>query len=65
MQLQYVMFFFLFVAFLIRSPPLAFDVDQVNGAYACENDKVMNDIVKRDLAFQGCEYHSLPSIIMY
>ncbi|KAG5731649.1 putative beta-glucosidase L [Termitomyces sp. T112] len=25
----------------------------VNGTYACENDKVMNDIVKREYGFQG------------
>jgi len=30
--------------------------DQLNGTYACENDKVMNDIVKRELGFKGCEF---------
>ncbi|KAJ3513820.1 hypothetical protein NLJ89_g2737 [Agrocybe chaxingu] len=27
--------------------------NQVNGTYACDNDKVMNDIVKREYGFQG------------
>ncbi|PFH46305.1 glycoside hydrolase family 3 protein [Amanita thiersii Skay4041] len=27
--------------------------NQVNGTYACENDKVLNDIVKREYGFQG------------
>ncbi|GLB44238.1 putative glycoside hydrolase family 3 protein [Lyophyllum shimeji] len=27
--------------------------NQINGTYACENDKVMNDIVKREYGFQG------------
>ena len=35
-----------------------FPVDLINGTYACENDKLMNDIVKREFAFQGCEYLS-------
>ncbi|KDR78187.1 hypothetical protein GALMADRAFT_94735 [Galerina marginata CBS 339.88] len=25
----------------------------INGTYACENDKLMNDIIKREFAFQG------------
>ncbi len=29
--------------------------DLINGTYACENDKVMNDIVKREYGFRGCE----------
>jgi hypothetical protein len=28
--------------------------DLINGTYACENDKIMNDLVKRELGFQGC-----------
>jgi hypothetical protein len=31
-------------------------VDLINGTYACENDKIMNDIIKREFGFQGCEY---------
>ncbi|KAK2459326.1 hypothetical protein APHAL10511_008657, partial [Amanita phalloides] len=27
--------------------------NQINNTYACENDKVMNDIVKREFGFQG------------
>ena len=27
--------------------------DLINSTYACENDKVMNDIVKREYGFQG------------
>ena len=33
-----------------------FRVDLLNGTYACENDKLMNDIIKREFGFQGCEY---------
>ena len=33
-------------------------VDLLNGTYACENDKIMNDIMKREFGFQGCEYVS-------
>jgi beta-glucosidase-like glycosyl hydrolase len=29
--------------------------DLLNGTYACGNDKVMNDIVKREYGFQGCK----------
>ena len=36
-----------------------FPVDLLNGTYACENDKLMNDIIKREFGFQGCEYLSL------
>lgn len=28
-------------------------VDLINGTYACENDKMMNDILKREFGFQG------------
>ncbi|KAF8890742.1 glycoside hydrolase family 3 protein [Infundibulicybe gibba] len=28
--------------------------NQVNDTYACENDKIMDDIVKREFGFQGC-----------
>jgi hypothetical protein len=38
-----------------------FPVDLINGTYACENDKVMNDIIKREYGFQGCEYPFIPS----
>ena len=27
--------------------------DLVNGTYACENDKMLNDVLKREFAFQG------------
>ena len=30
--------------------------DLINGTYACENDKVLNDVIKREFGFQGCEY---------
>ena len=36
-----------------------FSIDLLNGTYACENDKVMNDIIKREFGFQGCEYRFL------
>lgn len=29
--------------------------DLINGTFACENDKIMNDIVKREYGFQGCK----------
>ncbi|KAG6333169.1 hypothetical protein ID866_5915 [Astraeus odoratus] len=29
------------------------NVDLVNGTYACENDKILNDILKREFGFQG------------
>jgi beta-glucosidase-like glycosyl hydrolase len=35
-----------------------FSVDLLNGTYVCENDKLMNDILKREFGFQGCEYLS-------
>ena len=51
--------------FLVVSPfvirPFLTDllsVDLLNGTYACENDKIMNDIMKREFGFQGCEYVS-------
>ncbi|KAJ7207949.1 glycoside hydrolase family 3 protein [Mycena pura] len=28
-------------------------IDLINGTYACENDKIMNDIIKREFGFQG------------
>ena len=27
--------------------------DQINGTYACENDKMLNDVLKREYDFQG------------
>jgi beta-glucosidase-like glycosyl hydrolase len=30
----------------------------INGTYACENDKMMNDILKREYGFRGCRYNS-------
>lgn len=27
--------------------------DLVNDTYACENDKMLNDVLKRELGFQG------------
>ena len=32
---------------------LTFTSDLVNDTYACENDKTLNDILKREFAFQG------------
>lgn len=29
--------------------------DLINGTFACENDKIMNDIVKAEYGFRGCE----------
>ncbi|KAJ7073419.1 glycoside hydrolase superfamily, partial [Mycena belliarum] len=29
------------------------DAHLINGTYACENDKIMNDIIKREFGFQG------------
>ena len=31
-------------------------LDLVNGTYSCENDKVLNDIIKREYGFQGCRW---------
>ncbi|KAL0957550.1 hypothetical protein HGRIS_001337 [Hohenbuehelia grisea] len=28
--------------------------NQINGTYACENDKMLNDVLKTELGFQGC-----------
>ena len=28
-------------------------IDLVNDTYACENDKMLNDVLKREYAFQG------------
>ena len=36
-----------------------FPVDAINGTFACENDKLMNDLIKRECGFQGCEYLSM------
>lgn len=33
--------------------PYAMGLDLINGTYACENDKMMNDILKREFGFQG------------
>lgn len=30
--------------------------DLINGTYACENDKVMNGIVKAEYGFRGCKW---------
>lgn len=29
--------------------------DMINGTYACENDKTLNDLLKREFGFQGCK----------
>jgi hypothetical protein len=34
-------------------------LDLLNDTYACENDKVLNDIVKREYGFRGCEHYNL------
>jgi hypothetical protein len=45
--------------FMIRSSLInVFPADLLNGTYACEHDKLMNDIIKREFGFQGCEYLS-------
>jgi len=44
---------------------LYFSVDLLNGTYACENDKVMNDIIKREFGFQGCEFASILLRVTY
>ena len=36
--------------------PYLHTLDLLNGTYACENDKLMNDIMKREFGFQGCNY---------
>lgn len=33
--------------------------DLINNTYACENDKMMNDVIKREFGFEGCECRSL------
>jgi beta-glucosidase-like glycosyl hydrolase len=35
---------------------LIVSLDLVNNTYACENDKMLNDILKREFGFQGCEH---------
>jgi hypothetical protein len=30
--------------------------DLINGTFACENDKIMNGIVKAEHGFRGCKY---------
>ena len=30
----------------------------VNGSWSCENDKMLNDIVKGEWGYPGCEYHA-------
>jgi hypothetical protein len=37
-------------------------LDQVNGTYACENDKTLNDILKREFGFQGCKQFTLEDL---
>jgi beta-glucosidase len=32
------------------------DLDLINDTYACNNNKTMNDILKREFGFQGCKY---------
>lgn len=31
-------------------------IDLVNNTYACENDKMLNDVLKREYGFQGCKF---------
>jgi len=38
-------------------------IDQINGTYACENDKTLNDILKGEFGFQGCEL--LSAFLLY
>jgi hypothetical protein len=37
--------------------------DLINGTYACENDKMLNDVLKREFGFQGCKYRICPDIV--
>jgi beta-glucosidase-like glycosyl hydrolase len=30
-------------------------IDVVNDTYACENDHVLNDLIKTELGFRGCK----------
>jgi len=41
-----------------RMPLTLSDRVLVNGTYACDSDKLMNGLLKTELAFQGCESHS-------
>jgi beta-glucosidase-like glycosyl hydrolase len=34
---------------------LTLPLDLINNTYACENDKLMNDVLKREFGFQGRE----------
>ena len=53
---SYSTFVLLFFSLWFVLPSLTyFPVDLLNGTYACENDKLMNDIIKREFGFQGCE----------
>ena len=46
--------------FALHRIALTKTTDLLNGTYACENDKVMNDIIKREMGFQGCKSFFLP-----
>jgi hypothetical protein len=41
---------------------LLWNADLINGTYACENSRIMNEVVREEFGFQGCEcYNTLPS----
>lgn len=35
---------------------LTSDQDLINDTYACNNNKTLNDILKREFGFQGCKH---------
>jgi beta-glucosidase-like glycosyl hydrolase len=39
----------------LHSRLLRFNVDRLNDTYACDDDKALNDILKREYGFKGCE----------
>jgi beta-glucosidase-like glycosyl hydrolase len=39
----------------VRSYVLNEPIDLINNTYACENEKMLNDVMKREYGFQGCE----------
>lgn len=44
-----------FLSILCAAGLTSMSTDLINGTYACQNDKIMNDIVKREYGFQGCK----------
>lgn len=56
MMCSYSVFFFFWSCPEFYCSLPTFLLDLVNNTYACENDKVMNDILKREYGFQGCKW---------